>query len=129
MIDPNEKILNAISHSGETKAKVYLSLKMVVSDIAFKFWDRFLENNRSILYLLDPGFINEAIAIQQLSIENFAYAVASPLGKPGLPHSNIITIEFPRYCAWRAFRGWRILVLAYPPTIQFTPKGFLLVGP
>jgi hypothetical protein len=80
MIDLN-KTLNAIAQSKATKARVEPKLKSVTPEVAFRFWDRFLENSQSILLLVQSGYTNEAIAIQRLSIENFAYAVALLQGK------------------------------------------------
>lgn len=80
MIDIRQ-ILGTISHSNEIKAKVYPILKTGVPNVAFRFWERFLENSKAFVLLLQSGFINEAIAIQRLSIENFAYAIALLRGK------------------------------------------------
>lgn len=80
MIDLSETA-NAILHSDEMKAKASKALNTAVPHVTFRFWNRFLENSRPILLLIQSGFINEAIAIQRLSIENFAYAVALLRGK------------------------------------------------
>lgn len=75
------EVLNAIEYSQATKEKAKATLKSTVPEVTFRFWDRFLENSRSILFLVESGFTNEAIAIHRLSIENFAYAIALLRGK------------------------------------------------
>lgn len=75
------EVLNAIEYSQATKEKAKATLKSTVPEVTFRFWDRFLENSRSILLLVESGFTNEAIAIQRLSKENFAYAIALLRGK------------------------------------------------
>jgi hypothetical protein len=80
MTDLNQA-LNVIEHSEATKAKTQLRLKSITPEIAFKFWDRLHENCRSILILIQSGYTKEALAVQRLSIENFAYAVALLQGK------------------------------------------------
>lgn len=73
--------LSLIVRSETTKAKVKLKPKPVAPDVVFRFWDRLHENCRSILILLQAGHVSEALAIQRLSIENFAYTIALLQGK------------------------------------------------
>ena len=49
--------------------------------IAINFWERLLENSRSINLLLQNKFINEAMVIHRLSIEHFSIVVALVEGK------------------------------------------------
>lgn len=80
MTDQSEA-LNAIARSHAMKENTKPKLKNVTAGLAFKFWERLLQNSRSALLLVEYGYVNEAMTIQRLSIENFAYAAALLRGK------------------------------------------------
>lgn len=81
MMVTHKEIEDLIIKSGDVIHDIYPALYSNCSDILFEFWQRFLDNNQAILVLLNSGLIGEAMAIQRLSIENFANTIALMLGK------------------------------------------------
>lgn len=71
----------SLAQSELTKNLMQEKLKSIVPDVTFKFWDRLLATIRATLLLIQSGFIGEALALQRLSIEHFACAVALLHGK------------------------------------------------
>lgn len=50
-------------------------------DLTYLFWTRMLDGCKATLHLVELDFFTDALALQRLSIENFAYAVSMLTGK------------------------------------------------
>ncbi len=81
MMTTHKEIEDLIVKSGDVIRDIRPALCGNCSDILFEFWQRFLDNNKAILILLNNGLVGEAMAIQRLSIENFANTIALILGE------------------------------------------------
>ena len=71
----------AIAKSEFVKEQTRAALGTSVSDLTYLFWTRMLDGCMAALHLVELGFFTDALALQRLSIENFAYAVSMLTGK------------------------------------------------
>ncbi|MBG4983932.1 hypothetical protein GHV66_25615 [Pseudomonas aeruginosa] len=79
-----DDLRHAIVNSEEALSHAASIFKDGSLEIALEFWNRLLENSKSICLLLDNDFINEAMAIHRLSIEHFSVIVGLVEGKTSL---------------------------------------------
>lgn len=71
----------AITRSDVVMQQTRAALGTSVPDLTYKFWTRLLDGSKAALYLVERGFFTDALALQRLSIENFAFAVSMLTGK------------------------------------------------
>lgn len=71
----------AITRSEGVMQQTRAALGASVPDLTYKFWTRLLDGSKAALYLVDRGLFTDALALQRLSIENFAFAVSMLTGK------------------------------------------------
>lgn len=83
-----DDLLHAIKKSEDALANATSAFKNASLEIILAFWDRLLENSKSICLLLDNDFVNEAMVIHRLSIEHFSVIVGLMEGKTSLEDLN-----------------------------------------
>jgi hypothetical protein len=71
----------AIARSEFVKEQTHAALGTLVPNLTYLFWTRMLDGCMAALHLIERGFFTDALALQRLSIENFAYAVSMLRGK------------------------------------------------
>lgn len=71
----------AIARSEFVREQTRAALGTLVPDLTYLFWTRMLDGCMAALHLVERGFFTDALALQRLSIENFAYAVSMLTGK------------------------------------------------
>lgn len=79
-----DDLRHAIVNSEEALSRAASIFKGGSLEIVLAFWDRLLENSKSIYLLLNNDFINEAMVIHRLSIEHFSVIVGLVEGKTSL---------------------------------------------
>lgn len=92
-----DDLLHSIKSSEETLSNVASAFKDASLEITLAFWNRLLENGKSICLLLNNDFINEAMVIHRLSIEHFSVIVGLVEGKTSLEDlKNKDLIDLPK---------------------------------
>ncbi|KAI2685060.1 DUF5677 domain-containing protein [Pseudomonas sp. TNT3] len=79
-----DDLLHAVKRSEDARSHVTSVFMNSSLEITLAYWNRLLENSKSICLLLDNDFINEAMVIHRLSIEHFSVIVGLVEGKTSL---------------------------------------------
>jgi hypothetical protein len=96
MTSQNDVILS-IEESKKTLLSVAAAFESASLSVALDFWERLLENSKSIILLLQKDFINEAMVIHRLSIEHFSIIVGLIKGKTTFEDlKNKTMIDIPK---------------------------------